>query len=283
MKNNQIMDNTHVEELLVLFKQDPSSDSWASLLQAVAASNMLQPCLIEKKENGKDSPKPIIMKVKAGNSYFPFFTSPQQIPAEAKFPGMMSINMLTAMKFLFKSDIQLDGFVINPHTHNILLRREVLERIVLISQAGKPAENLSFTDRMMRVALPKMFFVGGKDFLDSFSGRNTDGLAEIFGEYAEKENGSGVYRSEDFEVMTLNLREDLQHLHIGFGEDFMDLGIYSDLFFFLNPITGKKDVFLIENGKKGRICYRIREDNIAEQLPETPQEGSELYTLTELI
>ena len=302
-----VLHNEELEALIKVFRDAQTKENMMKILQLLDKTLIMQPALlppnvdkatVEKlakagtvKMDGKVRPQPVVFKNSNGESFFPVFTSKEQIPAGQKYPAMLFVPFKECAKLASRPEAKLNGIVVNPFTDNLILHQAAFQGNSPVMAAVQKVEELSpkqkqavLRNKIAGVEIPRRFFREKEVFLDFVGEDREERICTIFRDFYEEDKTiqeAFPYETGDFEVMSLNISDTIRLLRIGLPEKNCLIGSITSVLMFLNPVTGQAVCYAIKKGEKGKgnTFGEIDADGKYLDKGEAPGEGEELYTL----
>ena len=232
-------------------------------------------------------PLPCILQNEAGQKFFPIFTSNEQIEKGEGVPRYpITLNMP------FKSCIDLivkikgvEGAVINPYTHNILMninRENDASGGPEPIQLSEPEFHALVRKQMEAALLPGKIFTEGEDFIKDLCSREGECLVEFFKEpYAQI---GCPYNADDYDFMTLSISDTLQLTRISMPHENSYPGTAETLFVTWNPEEKKAGYYGVLNAPRGEFnkLMEITSEGKAIDHGPAPGEGNELQSIIDI-
>ena len=209
--------------------------------------------------------KPCILKNTKEDKFFPIFTDPTQIPADKKYPAIISIPFLECAVIANKEREVIKGIAINPFSENILFQQELLEAMLKaekdlkgrrVMPVSKEQYHLMVRHQVEYVVIPKTLHTKGQEFMDKLEEERGELLSQMYNRPYDKKVPA-PYTEGDFSIMALNISEDLEVMRIDLPQKNMAQAICARVYLTIDPQTGKTGYFMIEGGKaKGSLLDR---------------------------
>lgn len=312
------MDNSELNAKIKAYKEEKSPENFNALMNLLTASQVLIPAA--PGANGKPAPR--LMKTSAGDAYLGIFTDPEQLPDEEKKKPSLLVPYLVANKAAVNPVDDIKGIAINPFTDNLIISRQLLERVEEVEKNKKEAgeAKISANESDMGAAfkglgkietdengnkvlkmnekqynqfertqfevgyLPNKLFTEGKAFIDAMTDRKTEYLDELY-EDSYQQKRMYPYLPEDFTVLTLKVSDDDTVICIDMPTDNIYFGNAYKLYIAWSDSKQEGRYFRIVKGKEkdSKFFEEIGADKVAKNLGDAPTEGSELNEITKLI
>lgn len=302
------------EQLIQIYKEDPAKENLNALVHQVQKTIFLVPANLpdsidkealkqEVKDNPNEkvqlpegvSPIPCVLKSPEGKVFIPVYSSQGQIPKEPKFDFIMTLPFMACLKMALNAKAPCEGVALNPFSDNLLFNRQILEAI------SKDYETKAAGAKQMKVSpqqyhimmrqkaefhdLPLRVFQEGAPFIHQLSDEKEPLVNEIY-QKAFQNPGLYPFRESDFEVMPLNINEELLLIRLDLPELKAPAQLCYRIYITLNPKNEKQiHYFTIERGKeKGeRNLGAIGPDGKHYTFEEAPVEGAEIQRIMDLL
>lgn len=296
--------NKELEQAILALKKENSRENIDRLMKTMEDCNFyipatlppdMDPKLMKQMADtaGKTLPipkgvamRPAILENKEGKKFLPIFTSHEQVErGKRQYPLIMGLPFQSCMD-LVKKESELCGMVLNAFDHNITLN---IER----SQTGEPQKReVKLTKEQLDVVLrqqleasvlPSAFFERKDELMEEIREKEGEVFLDLYRELYP-EGAACPYNKEDFEVMMLNIRDDLSIMRLTMPEKASAPGTCSMVLVSWNPEKEKLRYFGLVRGNAGQgiRVMEAMEDGKKQDLGEAPDEGSELQFLIQV-
>ena len=275
------------------FKDDRSQETFNKFMTVLENSNVVVPVLIPKDteitpimkaaiREGRPVPlspangaplSPCLLKKNNEDLVMPLFSSISSIPADKKFPAIVSIPFSACVSMVLSSGGKVNEAVFDPFTDSVTLGEKLLKAVAEHQRAAAEGTDHSQTKTVtmnaqqfgifahIRVAgelLPKMLFAAPHEALKKLRKEKSSIMLELYTSVYPKENPC-PYSEDDFTVMTLNIAEGIQITRIDLPEKDIAVGIPVRIY-----VTWKNEsemgYYLIEKGEETDNIAQITED-----------------------
>jgi hypothetical protein len=288
------VNNDRLENLLVSYTGEKNAENLNALISHLHTCRVLVPANL----NDKKQPLPCFIKNSKGDTFMPLYTSKKQIPKEPKAPAILNIPYEAVNKTAANPALKVDGIVINPFSNNLILKKELVQKIDEVDQQmaqakaqGKPQQKtVKMTPQQYAVFerkqfefrfLPKKLFEEGVAFIDELSGKKEAYIDALYEEsYHEKR--MYPYLEEDFSVMAIQISETLQIIRVDMPERDFEDGACRRVFMVWNQQTETGRYFTIEKAGGGSVLAEVTSDWKHQNLGAAPAESLELQKIMEL-
>ncbi len=234
------------------------------------------------------NPQPCFLENKEGESVLPIFTSEEEMRRSKNapaFPLLLHMDFSECMKLVLKHK-KLSGIVINPFTHNIILRPNKNNRTVGQEQKTASPQQYHFMKRQQLEAflLPKQLFEKKEAFMKEMIEKKGDYIKELYDTLYDAELAC-PYTADDFDCMFLNIREDLMVGQITMPQKYL-MEKTCPIVFLAWDTTQEQFWYyavVLVGAKAEPHLFEVHEDGKNTDLGKAPAEGSELSTVINLI
>lgn len=285
--------NELVEKMLNRYSEEKNVETLNMLISAVHTSRMLVPANL----NDKGQPVPCFIKNGDGDFYMPIYTNKEQIPQEPKSPVIMNMPYLNVNEMALRPEVNASGIVINPFTNNLILKRPLLEKIASVEQERK--ENPAPKPKAIKMSeqqyviferqqfehrfLPGKLFKGGAEFIDELLDKREVYIDELF-EESYQQKRMYPYLDEEFQVMPLNISEDITLVRLDMPARDLEVGCCVRVYLSWNKKAEEgKYYFLEKSPAKECVLGEMTSDGKPVSHGIAPEEGAELQRIVDLV
>ncbi len=306
------MNSQELEEILDQLTKTKSSDLAHQLMQELQHSTVVLPAIMppdtdsgilnqmkEAAQSGREAtlpkeanPVPCILEDKEGKKLIPVFTSLKELEKDDsmnKFPVRLNLPFGRCVQFLGQTQ-DVRAIVVNPFSHNFRVDFNV-EKTEDSREDGQIQDGQKITEAQFHALvrqhveanlMPKRLFEEKGTFLQEITDGGKEYILQLFGPpYAKKHNCP--YLADDFDVLSLMIREDLKIVQITLPAKHFYVGTCSKVFLVWNPQTEETAYYAIVLRKdKHRILHQAFADGTNQEISEAPAEGSELQKIIDL-
>lgn len=291
IKMNDI-DNTKLEEVMQAYAKEPDKEKLAQLVFALQDTELFVPAMTTQK---KGSFRPYFLKNAQGDLYMPAFTSMKKFPQGQKYQGMLRLKYGQCVSMLLDNQAPVQGIALNPYADNLMLKTQMLELSRKVGQQAETAPktytvkaddfHMMLRNQIEFQVIPKKLFAQKLEFVQGVSAETLCGLYEEA--YAGVgQEGNFPYGKDDFEIMELNIRDDLKIIQVTAPSKYLYQTNCREIYVVCNPQTGQVGYYVIEKGMDseggGFYLDAVREDGAKERLEEAPSEGNVMNRVMEL-
>ncbi|MDE6567357.1 MAG: SseB family protein [Lachnospiraceae bacterium] len=237
------------------------------------------------------NPKPCVLEDKKGNKLFPVFTSIEHLEKDKiteQFPVRLNIPFGQCVQLLGQTQ-DVRSIVVNPFTHNFQVDFKIEEKDQAEDGQLKNGEKITEAQFHALVRqhveanlLPRRLFTEQDSLMKEITEGGKSYILDLF-KPPYNQNGSCPYTEEDFDILSLMIRDDLQIIQISLPGKHLYVGTCSKVFLVWNPEKQEAAYYAIVLSKEKRlILHQAFEDGTNKELSEAPAEGSELQTIIDL-
>lgn len=274
--------NDKLEEAIKIYLTDRTKDNLTIVLNLLRPTKLLVPAMLK----APNQPVPCFLKNGNGETFLAVYTSKGQIPAEPKSQAILSMPFPACNDIVAKAEASLLGMVINPFSENLVLRKELVEKLHEADQKAMQAKQVKMTPEQFGVfvkkqvefgILPKRLFAEKDSFVNQLCEEKEAFINQIFAE-TYKEEKLYPYSEADYSVMALDIAPDLTLIRVDFPESGIVPPLCYRVYITYDPIAGKAGYYTIEKmAEPGRrLLGGFAEDGSHVNYGEAPQEGAEI-------
>ncbi len=291
-KTTMEITNDRLEQAIKSYAAERTKENLSTMLNLLRPTRMLVPAMLQ----GPNQPVPCLLKDQEGNQFLAVYTSRGQIPEEPKSQAILSMPFVACNDFVVKPELSLGGMVINPFTDNLVLKRELIEKLHEADQKASQVRQVKMTPEQFRVFVrrqvefgifPKRLFDEGEAFVEQLCEEKEAFVDQIFAE-ACKEPKLYPYTESDYAVMALDIAEDLTLVRIDLPEKGLVVPLCCRVYVTFNPLTKKAGYYTIEMAqdvvtkKTARMLGQVLPNGSHVNFGEAPVEGAELQKVMDL-
>lgn len=316
------MKNKELDTILEKMQREGTQNYMQEFFGILSKSTVVVPAVLPRNtspemmrrilsSNGKDqplpegvNPQPCLLGSPDGKQFLPLFTSEEEMhkgtqlqnaPLSLNVPFEVCTRMLSAMS-------GIEGIVVNPFSHNIIFRAEVklppdipagsVQENAAAAQAQEPEEreltpeqyHFVSRQRMESTYLPMQLFEKKGELVQRISSEQGECLKELYQEIYDGELAC-PYFADEFDIMTLNIRENLTLVQVAMPEKNLLPKTCSSVMIGWNPQTDKIWYYAVLHGtsKQNSRLMRVMEDNSKVDMGDAPAEGNEISGVLDLI
>lgn len=286
------IDNTRLEEVMQAYAKEPDKEKLKQLVFALRDTELFVPAMTTQK---RGSFRPYFLKNPQGEMYMPAFTSMKKFPQGQQYQGMLRLKYAQCVSMLLDSQAPIQGIALNPYADNLMLKTQMLELSRKAEQQANAAPktytvkaddfHMMLRNQIEFQLIPKKLFAQKLEFVQDVSEETLCGLyQEAYAGVGQE--GNFPYSRDDFELMDLNIRDDLKIIQVMAPAKYLYQTNCREIYIVCNPQTGQAGYYVIEKGKdaEGGCFYldEVREDGSMERLEEAPSEGNVMSRVMEL-
>lgn len=274
--------NDKLEEAMKEYLADRSKEKLTLVLNLLRPTKLLVPAMLK----APNQPIPCLLKNSTGESFLAVYTNKGQIPAEPKSQAILSMPFPACNEMVVKEGANLLGMVINPFTDNLILRKELVEKLHEADKKFMQANQVKMTPEQFGILvkkqvefgiLPKRLFTEKDDFVNQLCEEKEALINRIFAE-TYKEAKIYPYSEADYSVMALEIAPDLTLIRVDFPENGLVVPLCYRIYITYDPIAKKAGYYTIEKmaepGK--RLLGGFLENGSHVSYGEAPVEGAEI-------
>lgn len=237
------------------------------------------------------NPIPCILEDKEGKKLIPVFTTAEELEKDKitdHFPLRINIPFQHCIQIMGQTD-DVRGIVVNPFSHNFRVDFSVEKKPE--EGAGEIQDRQKITEEQFHALvrqhveatlMPEKLFQEKENFINQV---RQGGKEYIFSLYKPPYNRgrSCPYTKEDFDVMSLMIRDDLLVIQISLPAKHYYVGTCSKVFLVWNPEKQEAAYYAIVLRKdRHLILHQAFADGTNREISEAPAEGSELQAVIDL-
>lgn len=286
-----------MEAALKAYVADKNPQNMAMFMQALNTARFLVPVefpkqlqkeVVEKLRKGEkltpqEMPRmlPILMRNSKDEHFAPVFTSKEQLPENHNYVAIMPVTFAEVLRIAQVKEYKVKGILLNPESDKLILGSRMIAMMDKVSKGAEIAAVLEeegygkvqkqkismtveqfhgFARRNVELGLlPKMAFQNKEKFVETIDTQKETMLLELYkGMY--RANVAFPYEAGDFDVMALEIRDDLTIISLGFPAKNMIAGVCSSAYVAWNPKTEDIRYYAVEKGKEGTNLVQILPD-----------------------
>ncbi|MGN0141753.1 MAG: SseB family protein [Roseburia sp.] len=288
-KTTMEITNDRLEEAIKQYAAERTKENLSTVLNLLRPTKLFVPAMLQ----APDKPTPCFLKNNEGQQFFVAFTSKAQIPEEPKSQAILNMPFPVCNSIVVKPELNLVGMVINPFSDNLVLKRELVEKLHEADEKAKTQpKQIKMTGAQFQIfiknqiefaILPKKLFSEGESFVQRLCEEKETFVNEIFAE-AYKEPKLYPETEASYSVMALDIGEDLTLIRIDLPEKGLVPPLCYRIYITFNPQTKKAGYYTIEMSKEKdvRLLGQVGEDGKHISCGEAPVEGAELQKIIDL-
>jgi|UniRef100_UPI003FEED6F9 hypothetical protein len=281
--------NDRLEEAIKQYAAERTKENLSSILNLLRPTKLYVPAMLQ----APDKPTPCFLKDNNGQQFFVVYTSKEQIPQEPKSQALLNMPFPVCNSVVVKPELNLAGMVINPFSDNLVLKKELVEKLHEADEKAKSQpKQIKMTGAQFQVfvrnqiefaILPKKLFTGGEEFVKNLCDGKEEFVNELFAE-AYKEPKLYPESAGSYSVMALDIAEDLTLVRIDLPEKALVPPLCCRIYITFNPQTKKTGYYTIETtkDKNVKLLGQVLEEGKHISHGEAPVEGAELQKIIDL-
>lgn len=301
------------ETLIQIYKEDPVRDNLRALVHQMRKTMFLSPAILPntpeaeefrrqaKEQNGgqlklpkEAAPIPSVLKNKDGATFFPIYTTAEQVPKEPQYDVIVNIPFQNCVNIIMNGGMNAEGIAVNPFTDNLIFRKELLEALRREDEAlraGMTPQQL--TPQQKKIAMrqkaefqdfPFKIYKEGAAFIHQLSDERESVVNEIY-QNAYQDAEEYPFGEGDFSVMPLNISDELLLVRVDLPEVKDSAQLCHRVYVTLNPKSEEIHYFTVERGRRkgqSNLCG-IGSDGRHIEYGEAPVEGAEIQRIMDII
>ena len=274
--------NDKLEEAIREYLTEPTKENLGSVLNLLRPTKLLVPAMLK----APNQPLPCFLKSGNGDTFLAVYTSKVHIPTEPKSQAILSVPFPACNDIVVKSEQNVLGMVINPFSQNLVLKKELIEKLHEADQKALQTKQVKMTPEQFGVfvkkqvefgILPKRLFAEKESFVNQLCAEKEAFINRIFAE-TYKEAKLYPYSETDYSVMALEIAPDLTLIRVDFPESGIVVPLCYRIYITYDPIARKAGYYTIEKkaepGK--RLLGGFGEDGVHISYGEAPVESAEI-------
>lgn len=287
-KTTMEITNDALEEAIKEYAEDRTKEGLSKVLNLLGPTRLLVPAML-KEEN---QPAPCFLKAGSGEQFLAVYTSKSQIPEKPKSQAILNMPFPACNNIVVKEELGLTGMVINPFSDNLILKKELVEKLHEMDEKRAKTKSVKMTPQQFQVfvrkqvefgIMPKRLFAEGESFVDELCEKKEAFVNEIYRD-AFKEEKLYPFSEQDFSVMALNISEDMLLVQIDLPAANLVPPLCHRIYVTMNPQSKEVDYYTIEKTaeKDVRRLGRMDAEGKHADYGEAPVEGAELQKIIDL-
>lgn len=287
-KTSMEITNDKLEEAIQNYIDERTAENLGIVLNLLRPTKLYVPAMLK----APNQPLPCFLKNSEGEQYLAVYTKREQIPEEPKAQALLNMPFPACNSLVMKPELDLLGMVLNPFSHNLVLKKELIARLHEADVKAANTKQVKMTPEQFvqfakgqaeYVTMPKHLFHEGEVFVNRLCDEREAVVEEVF---RQAFGETKLYRGSksDYDVMALNIAEDLTLVRVDFPESDVVPSLCYRVYLTFDPITKKACYFTIEKGKEkdSRMLGQVTEEGKHIVHGEAPVEGAELQKIMDL-
>ena len=148
--------NDKLEEAIRVYLADRTKENLAAVLNLLRPTKLLVPAMLK----APNQPVPCFLKSTNGEQFLAVYTSKEQIPTEPKSQAILSMPFPACNDLVVKAELDLTGMVINPFSENLVLKKELIEKLHEADQKAMQTKQVKMTPEQFNVLVKKQVEFG---------------------------------------------------------------------------------------------------------------------------
>lgn len=280
--------NEKLEEAIRVYQEERTKENLGIILNLLRPTKLLVPAMLK----APNQPVPCFLKNADGKMFLAVYTSKAQIPAEPKSQAILSIPFPACNDLVVKEELNLLGMVINPFSQNLVLGKELVQKLHESDLKMMQTKQVKMTPEQFGVfvkkqvefgILPKRLFTEKESFVKQLCEEKESFVNQIFaGAYREEK--LYPYSAADYSVMALDIAPDLTLVRVDFPDDGIVPPLCYRVYITYDPIMKKAGYYTIEKmAEPGKhLLGGFGEDGKHITYGEAPVEGAEIDRIMSL-
>lgn len=280
--------NDRLEEAIREYVKEPSKELLSNVLNLLRPTKLIVPAMLK----APDKPIPCFIRSNDGDQYLVVYTSREQMPKEPQSQAILNMPFPECNKIVVTPEFELKGMVLNPFSDNLILKKELVEKLHEADEKAANAKQVQMTPEQFNVfikkqvefgILPKRLFDEGEAFIEKLCDEKEGLINRIFAD-AYKQPRLNPYTEQDYSVMALDIAEDLTLIRVDLPESGMVPPLCHRIYMTFNPKTKKAGYYTIEMTPEPgvHLLGRMDENGKHSDYGNAPVEGAELQRIMDL-
>lgn len=256
-------------------------DTDPALIRRIAESDGAQQPLLKG-----INPRPAVLENSEGKRFLPVFTSEEQaMKRNQRYPLLLTVPFQTCLELATKEK-GMCGIVLNAFDQNITLNTNAVKKETQEKKQvtlTEPQLHAVIRQQFEANILPQALFENPSALLEALRKQEGALLAEMY-EQAYPEQLACPYTEEQFDIMVLNIREELVLLRMIMPTEKLVPGTCPMVLVSWNPVAETLRYFgLVKgSGENPAHIFEVSADGSKEDLGDAPTEGNEFQYMIDL-
>lgn len=274
--------NDKLEAEIQAYLKEPAKERLSVVLNLLRTTRLFVPAMLK----APNQPIPCFLKNAKGETFFPIYTGKDKIPEEPKSQAILSLPFQVCNEMVVKAQMNLIGMVINPFHENLLLKKELVEKLHEADKKAVQMQQQKLTPEQFHILakrqaefgiLPKRLFAEKESFVNQICDEKEAFINQIF-ESVYQDGKNYPYSEDDYSVMALEIGPDLTLIRIDFPEKDIVPPLCFRVYITYDPIAKKAGYYTIEKMPEPnkRLLGGFAEDGSHINYGEAPVEGAEI-------
>lgn len=225
------------------------------------------------------SPRPAVLQNNEGKRFLPVFTSQEQAEkGDQQFPLILTMPFSTCLD-LVGGDKTIDGILLNAFDQGVPLNvnKNTHSENAQPPQLTETQLHAISRQRVEAELLPEMLFNKGSEGLQLLRENCGSQMLELYKE-AYPDLLPCPYEEDDFDYLSINVREDLTVIRLTMPSNHLYAGICPVILIRWNPLNDSLRYFAVVKGEKEGEAqlFEALPDGSKRDLGAAPADGSEL-------
>lgn len=223
---------------------------------------------------GNAKPIPVLIQNPNKEQFLAVYTSLSQLPKDVRHNGVIELKFDACLNFVNQSKNPAAGVVVNPFSHNFILRPRKEQQVTPAQFHPLARKNVEY------VLLPHSIYTKGKAYFDSI---DSTVLFQLFKDQYQNKLPL-PYAEEDFEVMQLGIDPKLDMVHMSMPSKKLEEGGCIRIYATWHKEADRAGYYMIVRGadKSERRFLYMDDTGKSVDLGEAPVESGEMQRVMDL-
>lgn len=319
-----VIDNGQFEKAMKTYLDDKNVQNLVGFVDAMKNAKFLvpveipqkiDPAVVEKmKRREKLKPEelprliPVLVANPKGERFVPMYSSQKEVPDGKNFKMIIAVEFAAVLRVARAPHMQVRGILVNSESIRLILNPSLLELLDRVINKGEDTEKVVkeqaaaastkrkeirmtpeqfhiFARRNVEVGLlPKTAFQEKGKLMDKLADNGEETICNIY-KAMYKDKIPFPYEPSDFDVMCLDISDDMSVASITLPIKNMAPGICQSAYLIWNPQTDKMQYYTIERTKieeESKLGH-VSAEGKYEIIGDAPVQGSELSAIIDMI
>lgn len=299
--------NPEIDACIEAFTENKNDQTLTALINALERSRILLP---GKMVENSPVPVPLTINTSEGEIMQPIFSDKEKMDKAPAAEVTLNLPFVAILESVVEKGPNIKGIVINPFSQAVILKRELLEKMLSVlkeslmaqrlakavpggaeaklvkNEDGTTSAQIKMTEQQLtmfersrfeRAFLPNQLFTNGAALIEGLTTKKEEFLDNMF-EEAYANQRMYPYLTEEFKVMSLGISEKQEIIIITMPARNMDAGMAETIYIAWDKEASKGRYFILARGKKAgeREMHEVNEARRSVMLGAAPVEGTEL-------
>lgn len=219
-------------------------------------------------------PIPVLIQNPNKEHFLAVYTSLSQLPKDVKHNGVIEMKFDACMEYVKNSRNPVMGVVVNPFSHNFILRPRKEQQVTPAQFHALARKNVEY------VLLPHSIYTKGKEYFDSI---DRDVLYQYFKDQYQNKLPM-PYTEDDFEVMQLGISPQLDMIHMSMPAKKLEEGSCIRIYATWHTGVDRAGYYMIQRGadKSERRFLYMDDTGKTTDLGAAPVESCEMQQIMDM-